>query len=111
MISRNFAFHANRGLMGSINVNELQIENVILAENTVSLVIKTGSDDNYSNSYKARNLYFSAVARPNCPKCYGADLGNVGSNQIGFYLAAISSTAFPPPLTKYTDNIDVICTI
>jgi len=97
--------------MGTINVVEIQIDNIILAENTVSLVIKPGSGDDYSNSYKGRNWYISALARPNCVKCYGSDLGNVGSNQVGYLLASISSVAFPPPLTKYTDGIDVICTI
>jgi len=77
----------------------------------VSLLIKTGSSDDYSNSYKGRNWYISALARPNCVQCYGSDLGDVGSNQVGYLFASISSLAFPPPSKKYTDHMDVICTI
>jgi hypothetical protein len=97
--------------MATINVNEVRVEDVILAENQISLVIKPGGDNDYSNAYLQRNWFISGLARPNCIKCYAGAYASTCTGGIGYRMASISSTAFPPPLTKPSDGIDVICTV
>jgi nitrous oxidase accessory protein NosD len=111
LIKTGGAFHAKRGIMGTINTNELRVENVVLAENDVSLIMRVGTDNDYSNAWLQKNWYITGIARPTCTKCYDSEFGNVCSNQVGYLMAAVSSAAFPPPIVKPTDNIDVICTI
>ena len=64
------AFHAKRGIMATINANEIRVEDIVLAENVVSLIIKPGSDNDYVNAFLQKNWFISAVARPSCTKCY-----------------------------------------
>jgi len=76
----NYAYHSNRGISFLGTVSEFSIENIIMVENTESVHIKPNGNNHYNNIYRGTNWYISALARPNCVKCYGPELGSVGSN-------------------------------
>lgn len=80
LIQYAHAFHCKKGLMGSIHAVEMRIENVVLAENWKSMIFKVGTSTDYSNSNLQKNWYISALARPDCPKCYNVAFGDVCKN-------------------------------
>jgi hypothetical protein len=61
------AFHSKRGVMSCMLTDEIRVSNIILAENDISLVMKTGLHNNYNNVHYGSNWYITALARPNCP--------------------------------------------
>lgn len=75
VVRDHYAYHSSRGLMLSMVTQSINVKNVIAAENDINLVMKGGNHDHYNNSYHAENIYITALARPDCPKCYTWDLG------------------------------------
>lgn len=65
-----YAFHTAVGIMAAMNTKKTDIDKIILAENKKHLVLKPGLSSNYENPTHHKNWYFSALARPDCPKCY-----------------------------------------
>jgi hypothetical protein len=55
-----------------------------MAENEIGVAIKSGHKDDYDNPYIERNWYISAMARPNCPKCYNIEFGNLCMRNLGY---------------------------
>jgi hypothetical protein len=53
--------------MSCMLTDEIRVSNIILAENDISLVMKTGLHNNYNNVHYGSNWYITALARPNCP--------------------------------------------
>lgn len=66
--------------MGSMSSNEIRIENCVLAENQKGLIIKMSTDNDQKNPMIQNKWYITALARPDCPKCYNAALGNICKN-------------------------------
>ena len=56
--------------MAVLQSEEVRTNRIIMAENTKNVVLKGGHIDDYDNPYLQRNWFISALARPNCPKCY-----------------------------------------
>jgi hypothetical protein len=52
VIRNHKAYHCGRGIMGTLNVNEIRIEDIIMAENTISVTLKTGTLNDYNNGYQ-----------------------------------------------------------
>jgi hypothetical protein len=59
-----------------MNIHEIRVENVVLAENDISVIVKPGHHDSYNNPHFSKNWFITALARPDCPKCYSSDLGS-----------------------------------
>ena len=104
------AFHAARGVMMDMFTADNRMYKYMLAELDIALVIKPGSSDLYDNPVTVSNMYFNALARPNCLKCY-SNFRFICSNQIAIQLAAHSDSSFPPHVDGKDSIVhDTICT-
>lgn len=56
------------------------IHNFLGAENKMSVLLTSGSRNDYNNKFFAKNWFISAFARPDCPKCYSNSLGRMCAN-------------------------------
>ena len=97
--------------MGAFTAYEVRVEEVVLAENKINAIIRFANDDDYDNGNLQSKWYITALARPECTKCYDSSFGEICKNAIGYDMGASSSLAFPPPLIKTSDVVGVICTI
>lgn len=92
-----------------MNCVSIVVKDIRAAENKVSVVIKSGSSNDYDNPFYAEDWFVCAFARPDCAKCYEESLGSVCANQKAYQMATISTVAAPPPFIKPSDIIDNIC--
>jgi hypothetical protein len=74
--------------MAAMQTKQIRVENITLAENSINIIIKGGVDDEFDNAYIVKNWVISALARPNCPKCYSSKMGSVCSDSIGMQLVS-----------------------
>jgi hypothetical protein len=69
-VTRNMAYHAARGIVLAMFTKETRVTKLIIAESDISLVIKPGNNNMYDNPVTVSEIYFNALARPECTKCY-----------------------------------------
>lgn len=84
MITKAYAYHCSEGIAVGIKTGEMKIKDIVAAENRMSVLLMTGSSNEYSNRVFAKNWYVTAFARPDCPKCYSISLGDFCSNSFGY---------------------------
>jgi hypothetical protein len=83
-----------------MNTDEIRVENIIAAENSIGIIIRPGSFDDYDNPMSAKGWIVTGLARPDCVDCYDISLGDICKNEIAYEMGTVSTFAFPPPLTS-----------
>jgi hypothetical protein len=98
--------------MAAMSTEVIRVSKVILAENDIGIAPKTGVHDHYDNTFFVDSIYITALARPDCKNCYKPTSKPNCKDQIGFRLASISTSAFPPDDSHKPSGVfDVICTV
>ncbi|CAD8161606.1 unnamed protein product [Paramecium octaurelia] len=103
------AYHSEVGIMYAVQTENAQLDKSMLAENKRGLALSLGSWNFYENTIKLSNIFISALARPDCTKCYTASQNPHCNNIIGVQMGSVTLTAFPPIDTGPSSEYDIIC--
>lgn len=60
---------SQRGVVINPTQSNINLENIIMAENQVSVVLRHGNEG-IDNANFFKNWFIHAIARPSCPSCY-----------------------------------------
>ena len=80
----------------------------MLAENTLGLAFRPGGTEEIRNAHEFRNIWMSALARPDCVECYALNTENICKNNDGYY-TALATNGFFIPSKKKALNSNVTC--
>jgi hypothetical protein len=76
-------------IMNPPGIWTIKHKNFILADNMRSLTMRIGGDSDTKTAF-LYDSFISAIARPNCPKCYGPEATDCSGNQ-GVRMVAVGS--------------------
>ena len=94
-----------------MGAKSIKADKMILVENGINLVLKTGTHEILDMYYTVTNSYMSPLVRPNCANCYARKLAPYCRNAFSFQLGTATTSSFPPMSLKPSTAFDTICTI
>ncbi|CAK63318.1 unnamed protein product (macronuclear) [Paramecium tetraurelia] len=106
-----YAHHSEVGIMYAVVSEQIQLEKSIVVENDRGIALKPAPNSIQENKMKLNNIFISALARPDCVKCYSASLNPNCQGSMGIQMGSLSSSAFPPISGKPSSAFDTICTV
>ena len=86
----------------------IKLTHFIMADNGRSVTLKIGASEGHTNhTAYLENSYITALSRPDCPECYGAEATDCTRN-IGVRMFSASANGETMP-SKFGSGYDVIC--
>ena len=83
-----------------------KFKNFIFADNGRSITFRIGGHSDEKTAYMY-DSYFAGIARPNCPKCYGATTNDcTGNHAIRMLTTGSNGESLPG---KFGHGFDVVC--
>ncbi|KAM3135691.1 hypothetical protein pb186bvf_012217 [Paramecium bursaria] len=110
-ISSAFAYHSQIGIKAVLWTNQINIQAVILVENSINLVTRMLNKQILSNEMYVSNSFISSFLRPECQNCYSKEFKPYCQGSVGIQMATVSGSTTQRSGLNDFYRIDVISTV